>query len=86
MQKPEAKWYNFLFVFRRLLITLACIFFRDNLVLQFAFLTYGTLGTIAFNLHAKPFSDHRMNKIENLNDITILVCCYFLHLFMEPDS
>lgn len=38
-----------------------------------------------FSLHVLPFEDHRMNKIEVMNDLTILTSIYFLYLFNTPD-
>ena len=40
---------------------------------------------MSFALHVHPFEDHRMNKIENLNDLTILLSIPFLYLFNTPD-
>jgi len=85
MENNLSRWYNVIFVYRRLFITISAIFLGDFLFLQFLLVAYGTLASLTFSLHVKPFEDVRMNRIEVLNDLTILFSIYFLYLFNTPN-
>lgn len=85
MNNPLSKWYSLTFVLRRLFISISAIFLSEYLFAQYIVVTYGTLLQMSFTLHVNQFYDHRMNKIENLNDLTILFSIPFLYLFTTPD-
>jgi len=66
-------------------MSISIIFLKEHLFAQVFLVTYGTLLQMSFALHVCPFKDRRMNIIENLNDLTILLSIPFLFLFNTPD-
>lgn len=80
--------YNSFFIGRRLIFALIIVMLKDHQALQVIFFFYQCLIVFVYIIHAKPFDDSQLNKIELFNEACILTTAYHLLVFTDfiPDD
>ena len=87
----KSKWalmYNSFFIGRRLIFAFIIVLLKEYQALQVIFFFYQCLAVFVYIIHAKPFDDSQLNKIEFFNEACILITAYHLLVFTDfiPDD
>ena len=75
--------YNVIFMTRRLITALVLVLMYDFPFFQTQLLLVMSAMNVIYMVSFQPLSDKLQNRIEILNEVTILLCCYCLDMFLD---
>jgi len=75
--------YNVIFVLRRYLVALTCVFLYDYPTAQIQLLSLSSMLFLWYLIEVRPFKDDKMNNIEIFNETTLLCSAYLLFIFTD---
>ena len=75
--------YNVIFMTRRLITAVILVLMYDFPFFQTQLLLVMSTANVIYMISFKPLSDKTQNKIEILNEVTIMLCCHCLDCFLN---
>lgn len=81
--KPQSLFYVLILFFKRLVISFSLVVVRTSFILQFLLVTVTTLVTLTYYIKYRPFSTDHINRMELMNEITLMACLYTCLLFTD---
>ena len=75
--------YNVIFMARRLITALVLVLMCDFPIFQTQLLLVMSTANVIYMISFKPLSDKTQNRIEILNEVTIMLCCHCLDCFLN---
>lgn len=77
-----------IFLIRRFVFALTCVYLKDYNYLQIWIQVFSTTVIIIYLVHVQPFEQHSMNRMEIYNEATFLLCINMCFLFTDfvPDA
>jgi hypothetical protein len=81
--KPQSLLYVLLLFLKRFTMAFSLVVLRSSFLLQFLFITLVSQASLAYYIICKPFSTLYLNRMEIVNEVTLLSCLYTCLLFTD---
>jgi len=79
----RALLYYSVFVIRRYLMALTCVFLTDHPIFQIQMYAFYTLFYLWYLVSVRPFNNELNNRLEILNEFVVLGTSYLLFIFSD---
>ncbi len=81
--KPQSLLYVPILFSKRLIIAFALIVLKNSFIFQFLLITMSSLISLSYFLIYQPFSTTHINRMELVNEVTLIACLYTCLLFTD---
>lgn len=81
--KPHSLLYVLMLFIKRLTVAFTLAILRSSFLLQFFLVTSISQAALAYYIICKPFSTTYLNRMEIVNEVTLLACLYTCLLFTD---
>ena len=80
--------WPFVFIFKRMVFVLTCIYLRNHIALQAQTFANTTILTVIYLFHVQPYNEKVMNFLDSMNEVVSIFVIYFILLFTDfvPDA